>query len=65
VHQRARDGAALLLAARQLAGRWLMRPARPTSDSTSSARERAFRGAEPPISSGIMTFSNAENSRNK
>src|SRR2546426_8192493 len=47
------------------AGRWVMRPARPTSDNTSSARERAFRGDAPPMSSGIMTFSNAENSRNK
>src|SRR6267143_3769505 len=47
------------------AGRWLIRPASPTSDSTSSARERALRGVAPPISRGIMTFSNAENSRSK
>src|SRR6267142_7224100 len=47
------------------AGRGLRRPASPTSDSTSSARERALRGVAPPISRGIMTFSNAENSRSK
>src|SRR5437899_3534876 len=47
------------------AGRWLIRPARPTSDSTSSARERAWRGDVPPIRRGIITFSTAENSRSR
>src|SRR2546421_6885114 len=34
------------------AGRCVMRPASPTSDSTSSARERARRSSWPPIRSG-------------
>jgi len=47
------------------AGRCDIRPANPTCDSISSARERACRGAIPPINRGIITFSNAVNSRKR
>src|SRR5213078_2835973 len=46
-------------------GRCDIRPASPTSESTSSAREVAGRTAIPPIKSGIITFSKAENSRKR
>src|SRR3989449_1893598 len=46
-------------------GRCDIRPASPPSDSTSSARDRAPRGAIPPIERGIITFSSAENSRKR
>src|SRR5438445_9752122 len=46
-------------------GRCDMRPASPTSESTSSARDVAGRDSIPPISNGIITFSKAENSRKR
>src|SRR2546425_226443 len=47
------------------AGRCVIRPASPTRESSSSARERAGRCSIPPINSGIITFSNAVNSRKR
>src|SRR5216117_3674639 len=47
------------------AGRCVIRPASPTSESSSSARDLARRAAVPPIRSGIITFSKAENSRKR
>src|SRR5205823_2784799 len=46
-------------------GRCDIRPASPTRDSTSSARDLAWRAPIPPMSNGIITFSKAENSRKR